>query len=127
MAAVFIAQSTLDEWSDQGRIRLDGTILTLLHENRTVPLKPAVRFTKLVGAPTDAHSLLGKVKSHEQLAALSAEHFMQSVIVGDTAYEVVEGFLGDLRAPPRGPGPKAVEPSAPVQAPPAQQPDARAP
>ena len=103
MAAVFIAQPTLDEWSDQGRIRLDGVVLTLIHENRIVRLKPAVRFTTLIGSPDDPHALIGKVKSHEQLATLGAEHYLDSVILGETAYQVVEGFLGDLHGPPKGP------------------------
>src|SRR5689334_22271401 len=70
MAAVFIAQATLNDWSDQGKVRLDETVLTLLQENRTVKLKPAVRFTRVVDATPDPHGLLGKVKSKEQLVEL---------------------------------------------------------
>lgn len=115
MPAVFIAQSTLQQWADAGKVRLEDTTLFLLKEQRSVVLKPAVRFTKLTVGDTDPHSLLGKVKTTEQLRAMDAEHYMDSVICGDTAYEVVEGFLGDLQAAqPVAPG--AMPAAAPARA-----------
>jgi hypothetical protein len=100
MAVVFITNAMLTQWSDQGKVRLDDTTLTLLQENRTVKLKPAVRFTKLIDGGEDPNKLLGKVKTPEQLAEMKAEHYMDSVILGDIGYTVVEGFLGDLSPPP---------------------------
>ena len=96
MAAVFITNAMLTQWSDQGKVRLDDTTLTLLQENRTVKLKPAVRFTKLIDPGEDPNKLIGKVKTPEQLAEMKAEHYMDSVILGDIGYTVVEGYLGDL-------------------------------
>lgn len=116
MPAVFIAQSTLQQWSDAGKVRLDDTTLHLLKEGRSVALKPAVRFTKLTVGDEDPHGLLGKVKTAEQLAEMGAEHYMDSVIHGDTAYEVVEGFMGDLQAPARPAAPPA-EAAAPKPSP----------
>lgn len=122
MPAVFIAQATLQQWADAGKVRLEDTTLYLLREQRFVVLKPAVRFTKLTVGDSDPHALLGKVKSAEQLRAMGAEHYMDSVIHGDVAYEVVEGFLGDLQAsqpmapaatPPKAPAERSVTP-APV-------------
>lgn len=98
MPAVFIAQSTLQQWADAGKVRLEDTTLFLLKEQRSVVLKPAVRFTKLTVGEEDPHALLGKVKTTEQLRSMDAEHYMDSVLCGDIAYEVVEGFLGDLQA-----------------------------
>ncbi|MCP4500603.1 MAG: hypothetical protein GY822_11645 [Deltaproteobacteria bacterium] len=96
MAAVFIPQNALDAWTDQGKTALDNNTLTLLKEERTVDLNPAVRFRSLQGADVDPHQLLGKVKTHSQLDELGAEHYMDSVILGDVAYQVEEGFMGDL-------------------------------
>jgi hypothetical protein len=98
MPAVFIAQTTLQQWADLGKVRLDDTTLYLLKEKRSVLLQTAVRFTKLTVGDEDPHGLLGKVKTAEQLREMGAEHYMDSVIHGDTAYEVVEGFMGDLQA-----------------------------
>lgn len=116
MPAVFIAQGTLQQWADAGKVRLDDTTLFLLKEQREVLLRPAVRFTRLTVGEADPHGLLGKVKSSEQLGELGAEHYLDSVILGDLAYEVVEGFLGDLqggRAAPAAP-PSVVLPATPV-------------
>src|SRR5947208_1368307 len=102
MAAVFLSNAMLTQWSDQGKVRLDDTTLTLLQENRTVKLKPAVRFTKVIDGSPDPNKLIGKVKTPEQLAEIGAEHYLDSVILGDVGYQVVEGFLGDLSPPPKG-------------------------
>ena len=97
MPAVFITNDMLQQWADQGKVRLDDTTLTLLSENRTVKLTPAVRFTKLIDESAgDPNKLLGKVKTKDQLQELGAEHYLDSVIFGDVGYTVVEGFLGDL-------------------------------
>lgn len=115
MAAVFLTNAMLTQWSDQGKVRLEDTTLTLLQENRTVTLKPAVRFTKVIDDAKDPNALLGKVKTVEQLVELGAEHYLDSVILGDIGYTVVEGFLGDLsppkkaRPPRPGPAPATVE------------------
>lgn len=101
MAAVFITNAMLTQWSDQGKVRLDDTTLTLLQENRTVKLQPAVRFLKLIDGGEDPNKLLGKVKTPDQLSEMKAEHYMDSVILGDIGYTVVEGYLGDL-SPPTG-------------------------
>ncbi len=121
MPAVFIAQSMLQDWADKGKVRLDDTTLILLKEHKQVDLIPAVRFTEVIGGEEDPHKLVGKVKSKSQLAEMDAEHYMDSVLCGDVAYQVVEGFLGDLTqaAPMKGP--------APAAAPPAEKPPAAVP
>lgn len=117
MAAVFLTNAMLTQWSDQGKVRLQDTTLFLLQENRTVTLKPAVRFTKVIDDANDPNALLGKVKTTDQLSEIGAEHYLDSVILGEVGYTVVEGFLGDLSPPPKkprkapapGPAPAAVE------------------
>lgn len=98
MPAVFISQAMLQQWAEAGKVQVDGEILILLKENRQVDLNPAVRFTELLGAEDDPHKLLGKVKTKQQLDDIGAEHYMDSVIYGDVAYTVIEGFMGDLQA-----------------------------
>lgn len=125
MAVVFIAQSTLQQWADQGKVRLEETTLLLLKEQRQVALRPAVRFTQILGSESDPNGLVGKVKTTAQLAELGAEHYMDSVLLGEVAYTVVEGFLGDMmastpvgQAPPAAPvalGSKTKEVPAAVQ------------
>ena len=78
----------------EDRIEVDGEEMITRPEGQRFRLSTAVLFkTEVTGEP-DAHDLLGKVKDVEQLAEMGAEHYADSVIMGDNAYEVVEGFAG---------------------------------
>ncbi len=90
---LFIPQSVLDRWVDGGKVAFDSSVLTLLAEKKSYTLTPAVRFMKTV-AGDDVAGLLGKVRTIPKIEELGAEHMSDSVILGDTAYEVQEGFIG---------------------------------
>jgi len=62
--------------------------------NRSFTVKTAVRFLNVSGSDADPHDLLGKVKDELELVEMGAEHYMTSVILGDTAYDVQVGFIG---------------------------------
>src|SRR3972149_3661273 len=98
---VFFPQAALDSWLEQGRVALVDQEMTLLPAGERYRLTPAVRVMQEVAEGSDAHALVGKVKTLEQLASLGGEHCADSVILGDNAYAVIEGFLGELSAPPR--------------------------
>lgn len=100
MARLFISQDRLDEWSAEDRVRLDAGVLTLADDGRSFRIAPAVRFVRVSGADTDPHDLVGRVKREAELGALGAELYMNSVILGEVAYDVQPGFLGDPM--PRG-------------------------
>jgi hypothetical protein len=93
---VFFPQEALDGWIEEGRIALVGDELTASAEGRRFQLESAVRFLSEVTTGEDPNGLVGKVKTVEQIAAIGAEHSQGSVIMGDHAYEVVDGFLGTL-------------------------------
>ena len=91
---LFVPQTVLDGWLGEERIRVDGEVMTLLPERHRFQLETAVLFkTELTGAG-DPHSLIGRVKDLEQIAALGGDYSSGSVIVGDLAYEVVDGLVG---------------------------------
>jgi hypothetical protein len=83
----------MDRWTAEGKVRLDDDLMQLPALNRSFKLSPAVYFQAMVDG-ADAHNLLGRVKSQEQLQELGAEHYGASVILGEVGYECVEGFLG---------------------------------
>src|SRR5262245_61250579 len=87
---VFFPQKALDEWREIGRVTLLGDELTLLPEGRRFQLTSALRFLAEVADSADTHDLVGRVKSVEQVQALHGEHYADSVILGDNAYQVVE-------------------------------------
>src|SRR6267378_3785366 len=90
-------QSVLDKWSEQGRIQVDGNVLTILGEQKSFALTSAVRFIKME-AGDDNVGLLAKVKTTDALKQMGAEHYMESVILGESAYQVQQGFLADANA-----------------------------
>jgi hypothetical protein len=121
---LFVAQAMIDSWADQGRIDFVGTVMTLLSgegRGRSYALEPAVRFLALLGAETDPHRMLKKVKSVAQLKELGAEVIDASVVLGDVAYEVEPGYLAEMSALQAAAAAKAAPArAAPPPAPPAR-------
>ena len=81
-------------------MRIQDDIMTLAGDGRAFRLRPAIRFIKVagqggMGEVPDPHQLIGRVKLVDDLAELGGEQFLESVIVGDVAYDVQTGFLGE--------------------------------
>jgi hypothetical protein len=115
---LFVPQSVLDKWSEQGRVQVEGQVLTILGENKSFQLTSAVRFLKME-AGDDTAGLLQKVKTTDALRQMGAEHYMESVILGEVAYQVQQGFLADANALRRAAAvsqpPAAKKPGDPAQ------------
>ena len=92
MAKLFLPQTMLEEWAlgEQADVR-DGQLL-VKGEAASYPVAQAVHFKALVSGD-DAQKLVAKVKTQEQLEALGAEQMMESVLLGETAYEVEPGYV----------------------------------
>jgi hypothetical protein len=99
MSRLFISVERLDAWTEEGRASLEGDRMTLTELGRSFLMVPAVAFQSLTGSDSDPHDLVGRVKSKESLEALGAECFGNSVIYNETAYEVVDGFIGEPLPP----------------------------
>jgi hypothetical protein len=94
----FMAQDTLDVWLAEERVSLDGDVLKLLSApgGPAFLLTTAVYFQAEVTTGEDPLSLCGKAKPLTQIVELGGEHVPGSVVIGDNAYEVRDGFLGEL-------------------------------
>lgn len=102
-ARVFVPQDALETFIADGRAHMTGD--TLFVEGTPFQLTSAVRFVSEVAGGGDASGLVGRVKSLEQLTELGGEHAAGSVILGDNAYEIVDGFLAVPETPvPAEPG-----------------------
>ena len=77
---LFVPQSVLDKWSEQGRVQVDGQVLTLLGDNKSFQLTSAVRFLKME-AGEDTAGLLKKVKTTDALKQLPGPRFRFGLIV----------------------------------------------
>ena len=88
-------------------MRIQDDIMTLSGDGRAFRLRPAIRFLKVSGGADvqDPNQLIGRVKLLDDLLQLGGEQFMESVIVGEVAYDVQTGFLGEPVSPvgPAGP------------------------
>jgi hypothetical protein len=113
---LFVPQSVLDKWSEQGRIQVDGNVLTILGEQKSFALTSAVRFIKMEAGEDNA-GLLAKVKTTDALKQMGAEHYMESVLLGESAYQVQQGFLADANALRRAAAASQPPPLAPGAAP----------
>lgn len=91
---VFFPQAALDEWIADDRIDLRNDELTIKGENRKYRIIEAVRIVGEVTGVPDVHELVGKVKSRAFLTELGAEILEGSVLIGDNAYDAVQGFVG---------------------------------
>lgn len=99
MARLFISVERLDSWTAEGRASLEGDRMTLTELGRSFMMKPAVHFVRATGQDHDPNDLIGRVKSKEMLDQMGADQFESSVIYNDTAYDVIDGFIGEPLPP----------------------------
>ena len=98
----FFPQEAVDLWLAEGRVSLEGQVLGLLPDGPAFLLTSAVLFRSEVAAGDDSPGLCGKVKTLTAVEELSGEHASGSVVLGDHAYEVVDGYVAELMQ--EGPG-----------------------
>jgi hypothetical protein len=91
----------LEEWASSDKADVHDQALVLSGETVKYPVEPAVHLTSLVSGP-DEHKLLKKVKTDAQLAELGAERLADSVVAGETAYDVESGYVVQVPDPPAG-------------------------
>lgn len=90
---VFIPQDLVDSWVTADKVDLSGEVMTFRGTAVILRMVPGYYFDH-VSAGTDAgHDLLGRAKAKAAISALGAEAYMNSVILGETAYDVEVGFV----------------------------------
>ena len=97
---VFFPQRQLDRWLAEDRVELTQRELLLKAEGRRYRIVDAIRVLREVTDGRDLFSLVGKVKSVSYLTELGAELLGTSMLVGESAYDVVPGFLGVPKGDP---------------------------
>jgi hypothetical protein len=98
MNKIFFSQRILDSLTDEGKIKLDGNVITLLTPDKpSFDLEPAFRFVRTSDGGPDPHGFVGQIKYEKDVKALNAEVYLNSIIYGETAYEVELGFIGEKK------------------------------
>lgn len=92
---LFLSQATLEEWALADKADVQEHHLVIHGEAAKLPVEDAVHVARLVSG-ADEQKLLHKVKTVGQLDALSAEQLADSVLVGESAYDVERGYLVQL-------------------------------
>ena len=92
---LFVPQETLDLWMTDGHVQVEGDVLTLASGGQRFQLKTALHVLDEIAGGGDAAGLIGTVRDVEALAAVGGEHVSYSLILNDSAYTVVEGFVGE--------------------------------
>ncbi|HKP61406.1 MAG TPA: hypothetical protein VJV78_31975 [Polyangiales bacterium] len=92
---MFFGQEAVDRWLESGQVSLEGEVLTLRNGPR-FRLTSGVVFRVEVASGEDVLQLCGKAKTVDEVAAMNGELVTGSVLIGDHAYEVTDGFLAEL-------------------------------
>ncbi|MCL2722805.1 MAG: hypothetical protein FWD69_00050 [Polyangiaceae bacterium] len=97
---VFFPQAAIDQWSVDGIVDLNGNgDLILLADGRVYKVVEAVRVIAEATGGSDSHDIVGKVKPKSFFDELGAEILENSMILGDNAYDVVPGWMGNPTTP----------------------------
>lgn len=99
VARVFFPQASVDQWGVEGRIELSPSELVLVADGRRYAIAEAVRVVVEVTGAEDPHDIVGKVKAKTALESMGAEILEGSMILGDHAYDVVPGWIGEPTTP----------------------------
>jgi hypothetical protein len=98
MHKIFFSQRILDGLIDEGKIRLDKNIITLLTPDEpSFELEPAYRVIRTSDGGPDPHGLVGRIQYEKDVKSLNAEVYLDSLIYRDIAYEVEPGFIGEKK------------------------------
>jgi hypothetical protein len=95
---LFFSQRILDGLIDEGKIRLDNNIITILSQNNpSFELRAAYRFAKTADNGPDPHHLVGQIRYEHEIKAMPAEIYLDSIIYQDTAYVAEPGYIGEKK------------------------------
>lgn len=93
---VFFPQSLLNLLVDLGKVDLDGETIVLNEHGLRYKTEEAVRVTGEVTTGEDPLDIIGKVTSRAHLTdELGAELLGNSMLIEDSAYDVIPGFAGE--------------------------------
>jgi len=96
---IFLPQDVVDSWIAADQVELSGEIMTFRTQQVALRLVPGYCFDQVSGGSDEGHDLLGRAKTKAAVSALGAEVYMNSMILGETAYEVTPGFIAKPLSP----------------------------
>ena len=95
MPRIFVSQKRVQQWTEEGRVQIEGNQMTLPELGHMFRLTEAFYVERAVSDGGDSLGLRGRVKTRNQIAQLGGEVFLNSLVIGDAAYEGDPGFVGE--------------------------------
>ncbi len=91
---IFISQEQMEKYISEGVADISNNNIVLrLDKTYIGNLEDAVYFLRNVVNPSDSRDLIGRVLTKDEVKSLNADIMKNSVIIGDDAYDVEEGFM----------------------------------
>ena len=95
MPRIYVSQKRVQQWTEEGRVHIEGNQMTLPELGRMFRLTEAFYVERAVSDGGDVLGIKGRVKTRNQIAQLGGEVFLNSLVIGDAAYEGDPGFVGE--------------------------------
>jgi len=92
---LFFKQEFLDRLLVEEKVHIDGDVMALADEPNRYRVMPALYFVADVADGHDPFRFVGRVKATHAVVEMGGEHYHDSVVIGDTAYSVQPGFVGE--------------------------------
>jgi len=90
---LFIPQEWVSK-ADMGEVvRIDGDTMIVASDGKQYRIEEALHVVSVEGGDPDAEDLLGKVVTHGEVKQRGGEQVGESLIMGETAYRVEQGFV----------------------------------
>ena len=93
MTKLFIPQEWIAQADMEGVIRIEGGVMTVASDGKQYGIEEALYVVSVEGGDPDAEDLLGKVITHEEVRQRGGEQVGESLIMGETAYRIEQGFV----------------------------------
>jgi len=92
---LFFSQELINTWTDDEKVVFENDVLYINTSSgrKEYKLTPASRFLKVSGDEPDPHGVLDKVLTQQELEEKNADVYLNSAIIGETAYDVEPGYV----------------------------------
>lgn len=87
----FVSTRDLEALIEQGKAVLQDGVLTYVADGKKFKAEAAVSVQQVLDG-RDVQGLINKVVTQTELQKMNAEHYGDSLVVGETAYNCLEGF-----------------------------------
>ncbi len=94
---LFFSEDLINSWCDGEKVNMDNNVLSIQGSEgaRQYHLTPACRFLRVSGGGEDPHDVTGTVLTRGELERKGADLYLGSCIIGETAYDVEQGYIAE--------------------------------